>query len=153
MLEKERRVQHLDFQGVGRDLSGLSIWGLKSCLQWHTSSNNTTPIPTRRHLLIVSVHKGLWGYFYSSHHTWVLASKTILWVSRQKIWKAFFFLTKSISYMLLRLPGKAQSSFNLQLSISQIIIMTYFPVNPLTYTDCVVRKVLKNASALWVEHS
>lgn len=55
--------------------------------------------------------------------------------------------------MFLGLLGKAQSSFNLQLAISQIIIMTYFPMNPLTYTDCVVGKVLKNASALWAEHS
>lgn len=55
--------------------------------------------------------------------------------------------------MLLRLLGKAQSSFNPQLAISQIIVMTYFPMNPLTYMDCVVGKVFKNASPLWAEHS
>ena len=60
VLEKQLKVPHLDQQAAGKE---RDIWSLKAQPWWCTSCNKTTPTPTRPHLLIVQLPKGLWRPF------------------------------------------------------------------------------------------
>jgi hypothetical protein len=67
VLKKEPRA--LQAVGSKRDTGpGLSIWNLKAHPQGHTSSNNSTPIPTMSHLLFLFfIYFFIIGYLFHLH--------------------------------------------------------------------------------------